>query len=128
MRFTLESLRSVESRDLNEIQPESIEEAKTLREEINRRILMIDMAISDPNRTDEDGNRLTGNDYWEWRSRAVAAQSFARMRMRQLKDWIANADSGSNNRGGRDWTRIADALERIAEALEAKNAVPTSRV
>lgn len=112
-RFTIESIRKIESRDLSELEPKSTEEAKLIRDELNRRVLMIDMALKDPDKQDEHGNRLTGDDYWDWRRRATAAQAFARMRMRQLRDWIA-----SQNKEEAGFTNYTPVLERIADALE----------
>lgn len=124
LRFTSESLRGLDTRDLHEIEPASIEEAQLLRSEINRRVLLIDMQLKSPDRRDTDGNRLSGDDYWEWRRTAVGAQSFARQRMGQLRDWIKANNRPGDQPGAHNYGdllyRIANALESIAASLEKK--------
>lgn len=94
------------------VEPESIEHAEKMRNELISKVEAIDMQLTDPNRTDASGKRLTFEAYQQWRRSAVAAQKLSRQRLGQLRKWIG-AQSQKESHG----LRIAVALERIAETL-----------
>ena len=106
-------------RELETIEPESIKHAKELRMQLNHKVDSIDLQLGEMNRVDAAGKRLSDREYHKWRLGAVAVQKRARQRLAWLRNWIAdlNADRSDHTQQ----QRIADALERIANALEGRS-------
>lgn len=104
--------------ELCAVDPISVEHATKLRQEILQEVEKIQSQLSDPNREYEDGSRMSGRDYFEWRKRAATAQRFARQRAGFLRDWIRSSNAENNHAAWQLKVRQVEALERIVELLE----------
>jgi hypothetical protein len=56
------------------LKAESDEDLQDLRQDLVEEMNKIDLQLSDNNRCDSDGKRITGDAYWDWRKRAGHAK------------------------------------------------------
>ena len=100
--------------------PESIEEAKDRRLQLNNDIREIQVQMSNRNMVDIDGERVEGEEYWQWRNRANLALAAKQSETGYLKQWIHEAtvsQQGTQSQGL--WAIAKELLDRVA-ILEAK--------
>lgn len=70
------------------VQPTSLDEAETLRAELTREVQSIQAQLGDKQRVDDDGNRLSPNEYWAWKKRAQHALNQKLEDLRAVKLWV----------------------------------------
>jgi hypothetical protein len=81
----------------------------------------IEAQLSEQNRTHEDGTRLTGVEYHEWRGRAVTARKHLLIRLRRVKGELARHETDLG-RVDRDWlARIEQKLDRLLGLVEKED-------
>jgi len=66
----------------------SYEQALVRRDELKREIQSLQTEIAMRNKTDEDGNRLTGKAYWRWRDDAVRRIDRIGVELREVKAFL----------------------------------------
>lgn len=71
-------------------QPSSPEEGEARRIELTQDIESIQNQLGDRDRTDESGNRLSSEKYWEWRKKAQHSLNQKLKELRSLKSWLRN--------------------------------------
>ena len=107
--------------------PETIAEGERLRLEKVERLQEIQAQLGDRNRARPDGTRMSDEEFWEWRQRAVRAQKHAQREVQRLKVWLkdqrARAQALIEGREGvapdlRDPREAIAAVLRIAKQVE----------
>lgn len=91
--------------------PASLEDAEHLQAEIMSEIQMIQAQLSDRDRTDEHGRRVTGIAYFQWRKKATFALAKKLDEYRRLKQWI------------KERRRQTNAVESISLKQKPRNVV-----
>jgi len=66
----------------------TLEEAEQLRQELTLEVQSIQAQLGDKQRTDDEGNRLSPNEYWGWKKRATHALNQKLDHLRELKQWM----------------------------------------
>src|SRR5437588_699730 len=69
-------------------EPKSLEEATARRNELGILIENIQNQLSQPNKLDASGCRLTSEAYWDWKRRANMTRSLAVAELRSIKQYI----------------------------------------
>ena len=68
--------------------PKTLEEAESIRQELTLDVQSIQAQLGDRQRTDDDGNRLSTADYWQWKKKAQHALNQKLVDLRGVKTWI----------------------------------------
>ena len=116
------------SKDLVQLEPTDVPHARAIRRELIKSVEAIDVQLR--NRTEANGRR-SDRESQVWRGAAVTAQSLQRQRLGYLAEWIKaqnrekfeDADTKQLSVRQREIVaieKIADALPRIATALEGR--------
>lgn len=112
------------------IEPRNVGEARQFADEILTCMREIEGQLTSRNKTDQEGNRLTGTEYWQWRDRAKGAHRSYDKTYRRLKLWIKehqNAERATGLTGTIDPSDVRALLfnlmqvtRRIAKAANYK--------
>jgi hypothetical protein len=74
--------------------PESLHEAEERRAQLTLDVQSIQAQLGDKQRTDEEGHRLTSNEYWAWKKKAQHALNQRLVELRVVKEWIRKTKRG----------------------------------
>jgi hypothetical protein len=69
-------------------EPKTIEEARARYDEHVQRLQEVQAQLADRDRLNENGERMSSEEYWQWRSKAHRAFTFLSNEVRRLKMWI----------------------------------------
>lgn len=69
-------------------EPGSLADGEALRIRLTREIESIQSQLGDRDRTDENGDRLSSSQYWEWRKKAQHSLHLKLTELRGLKQWL----------------------------------------
>ena len=70
------------------VPPASLEEGERRRLELVDRLSEVNIQLGDRNKMTIDGRRVTSDEYWGWRQRAVIAKRYAEAELQHLKSWM----------------------------------------
>lgn len=84
---------------------DSVEEAEAIRQRLVTEIHTIQDQLSERNRTDRSGQRLGGQEYWNWRKAAQHSLTTKLSELRVVKEWLRGQRSSQAPRG--DMRRLA---------------------
>ena len=73
----------------------TLEEAEQVRQELTLDVQSIQAQLGDRQRTDDDGNRLSTADYWQWKKKAQHALNQKLSHLREIKAWIRDQRNAS---------------------------------
>jgi len=79
---------ATEQDDIKFDPPSTIEEARERKATLQDDIEAIQYQLSEPNKTDDEGNRLPPEKYHKWRRQAVKALTAKKRELRFVKRWI----------------------------------------
>jgi hypothetical protein len=101
--------------------PSSLDEAHSRRLQLISDIQAISAQLGDRNKTSADGKRLTPEEFWAWRSRAVQALHHKEAALRKLKSWIFTQSKAPRGAAPAPEAEIVDDVPDFdcAERLEA---------
>jgi len=74
--------------DTEFIPPASLEEADIRRRDLARDVQSIQAQLGDRQRTDDNGRRLSSQEYWRWKRRATHSLNMKLDELRFIKQWI----------------------------------------
>jgi hypothetical protein len=75
--------------------PKTLEEAEQTRQELTLDVQSIQAQLGDRQRTDDDGNRLSTAEYWQWKKKAQHALNQKLGELRGVKKWMREKNAGS---------------------------------
>lgn len=68
--------------------PTSLHEAESRRAQLTLDVQNIQAQLGDKQRVDENGQRLTSNEYWAWKKKAQRVLNQRLVELRMTKEWI----------------------------------------
>ena len=89
--------------------PASVEEAEALKARLIDETTAIQAQLGERNKLNATGQRYRPEEYWAWRSKAVAALNAKRRELRQVKAWLSSQK--------RDRVDTVGHLKRLAQVL-----------
>lgn len=95
--------------------PTSMQDAEDRLAELTDACALIQAQLSDQNRTDADGRRLTEQEFHQWRARATWALAQKNVQKRRLKRWI--------DRVKQEAVRIEAGVENPSNTVELMGAL-----
>jgi hypothetical protein len=98
--------------------PTTLEEAEQLRQELTLDVQSIQAQLGDRQRTDDDGNRLSTADYWQWKKKAQHALNQKLGHLREVKAWIRE-QRNSSYPSVREAVGHVESLCSLVEALSS---------
>lgn len=103
--------------------PTTLEKAELLRQELTLDVQSIQAQLGDRQRTDDDGNRLSTSEYWQWKKKAQHALNQKLVSLREVKTWIRD-QRNSFYPSAREAVGHVESLCSIAEALASYGELP----
>lgn len=98
--------------EIDYLAPSSLEEAHQRRMEIEKDVLAIQLQLGNRNQTNSLGQRVSGHEYWQWRSKAKNALFCKLEEQRRVKQFIAERSKPTTNNSVQERERFQKLVAR----------------